>query len=244
MFEHKDFEKTDFTGLRMAWSGGAPCPLPVLEGFQKKGVLLRQGYGLSEAGPDATILSAEDGMTKIGSVGKAAFHMDLKLVDDKDDDVVQGDIGEIVLRGPTVTTGYWNNPDATAEAFKGGWFHTGDLATEDEDGYIFIVGRKKDMIISGGENIYPSEIENVIYQYPKVAEVSVIGIPDEKWGEVGHAVVCSKRDEHITEEEILNFLQGKLARYKIPKSVSFMDTLPKNPSGKVLKKDLKKEIKS
>jgi len=242
MLEHEDFEKTDFTGLRMAWSGGAPCPLPVLEGFQRKGVLLRQGYGLSEAGPDATILSAEDGMRKIGSVGKAAFHMDLKLVDDKDDNVVQGDIGEIVLRGPTVTPGYWNNSDATTEAFKGGWFHTGDLATEDEDGYIFIVGRKKDMIISGGENIYPSEIEKVIYQYPKVAEVSVIGIPDEKWGEVGHAVVCPKRNEHITEEEILDFLQGKLARYKIPKSVSFMDTLPKNPSGKVLKKDLKEKI--
>ena len=242
MLEHEDFHKTDFSGLRMAWSGGASCPLPVLEGFQKKGVLLRQGYGLSEVGPDATILSAEDGIRKIGSSGRTTFHTELKIFDENDREVARGEKGEIVLRGPTVTPGYWNNPEETKEALRGGWFHTGDLAREDEDGFIFIVGRKKEMIISGGENIYPSEIEKVLYAHPKLAEVAVIGVQDEKWGEVGHAVVCPRKSEEITEQEVLDFMQGKLARYKIPKYVSFRDTLPKNASGKILKRVLKEEL--
>jgi fatty-acyl-CoA synthase len=239
MYEHEDFHTTDFSGLRMAWSGGGPCPLPVLEAFQDKGVPLSQGYGLTEAGPDATILLAEDSIRKLGSIGKSAFHNSIRIVDDNGIEVSQGEVGEILLRGPTVTPGYWNKPEATEESLKGGWFHTGDLAFMDEEGYYFIVDRKKDMIISGGENIYPAEIEKVIYQHPKVAKVAVIGVPHERWGEVGHAVVCPKKGEKITEEEVINFLQDKLARFKIPKSVNFMDELPQSPSGKILKRVLK-----
>jgi fatty-acyl-CoA synthase len=239
MCEHEDFHTTDFSGLRMAWSGGGPCPLPVLEAFQDKGVPLSQGYGLTEAGPDATILLAEDSIRKLGSIGKSAFHNSIRIVDDNGIEVSQGEVGEILLRGPTVTPGYWNKPEATAESLKRGWFHTGDLAFMDEEGYYFIVDRKKDMIISGGENIYPAEIEKVIYQHPKVAKVAVVGVPHERWGEVGHAVVCPKTGEKITEEEIINFLLDKLARFKIPKSVSFMDELPQSPSGKILKRVLK-----
>jgi fatty-acyl-CoA synthase len=239
MCEHEDFHRTNFSGLRMAWSGGGPCPLPVLEAFQDKGVPLSQGYGLTEAGPDATILPAEDSIRKLGSIGKSAFHNTIRIVNDNGIEVSQGEVGEILLRGPTVTPGYWNKPEATAESLKRGWFHTGDLAFMDEEGYYFIVDRKKDMIISGGENIYPAEIEKVIYQHPKVAKVAVVGVPHERWGEVGHAVVCPKTGEKITEEEIINFLLDKLARFKIPKSVSFMDELPQSPSGKILKRVLK-----
>ena len=242
MCEHADFHRTNFSGLRMAWSGGGPCPLPVLKAFQDKGVPLSQGYGLTEAGPDATILLAEDSIRKLGSIGKSSFHNSIRIVDDNDTDVSQGEVGEILLRGPTVTPGYWNKPEATAESLKGGWFHTEDLGFMDEEGYYFIVDRKKDMIISGGENIYPAEIEKVIYQHPKVAKVAVIGIPHEKWGEVGHAVVCPKKGEKITEEEITNFLMDKLARFKIPKSVSFMEELPQSPSGKILKRVLKEHF--
>jgi fatty-acyl-CoA synthase len=239
MCQHEDFAKTDFSGLRLAWTGGAPCPISVIEAYQKKGVVFRQGYGLTEVGPDAMILPAEDAVRKAGSIGKPPFHSVLRVVNEDDADVGAGEVGELIFRGPTVTPGYWNKPDASAEALKGGWFHTGDLAYKDEEGYVYIVDRKKDMFISGGENVYPVQIEKVIYQYPKVAEVAVFGIPDEKWGEVGHAVICTKPGEVLTEQEVINFLQDKVARFKIPKSVSFMDTLPRNPAGKVLKRVLR-----
>jgi len=239
MCQHEDFEKTDFSGLRLAWTGGAPCPIPVIEAYQKKGVAFRQGYGLTEVGPDATILAADDAVRKAGSIGKPAFHSALRIVNEDQADVHIGEVGELIFRGPTVTLGYWNKPDATAEALRGGWFHTGDLAYMDEDGYVFIVDRKKDMFISGGENVYPVEIEKWIYEHPKVSEVAVFGVPHEKWGEVGHAVICPKTGQTLTEQEIIDFLQSKLARFKIPKSVSFMEALPRNPAGKVLKRVLR-----
>jgi fatty-acyl-CoA synthase len=239
MFQHEDFEKTDCSGLRLAWTGGAPCPVNVIEGYQERGVPFRQGYGLTEVGPDAMILPAEDAIRKAGSIGLAPFHADMRIVDEKDNVVSPGDVGELIFRGPTVTPGYWNKPEATEEAIRGGWFHTGDLAYMDEEGYVFIVDRKKDMIISGGENIYPVEIEKIMYQHPKVAEVAVIGVPDAKWGEKGHAFVCPRPGETLTEKEVMDFLQGKLARFKIPKSVSFMDSLPRNLAGKVLKRVLR-----
>lgn len=242
MREHEDFEKTDFSGLRMAWSGGGPCPLPVLQAFQNKGILLSQGYGLTEAGPDATVLSAQDSMRKVGSIGKVTFHNAAKIVNESAEEVSPGEVGEIILRGPTVTTGYWNKPEATAEALRDGWFHTGDLAFKDKDGYYFIVDRKKDMIISGGENIYPAEVEKAIYLHPKVAKVAVIGVSHERWGEVGHAIICPKNGEHVSKEEIIDFLKDKLAHYKIPKSVSFEEDLPQSPSGKILKRLLKEKF--
>lgn len=236
MSQHQDFEKTDFSNLRLAWTGGAPCPLPVIEAYQKKGVAFRQGYGLTEVGPDAMLLPAEDAVRKAGSIGKPPFHSALRIVDEDDRDVSPMEIGEIIFRGPTVTTGYWNKPEATAEALRSGWFHTGDLAYIDHEGYVFIVDRKKDMFISGGENVYPAEVEKVIFQHPKVADTAVFGVSDARWGEVGHAVVCTKRGESLTEQELVAFLDGKLARFKIPKSVSFADDLPRNPAGKVLKR--------
>ncbi len=239
MCQHENFQKTDFSGLRLAWTGGAPCPMSVIEAYQKKGLSMRQGYGLTEVGPDAMILPAEDAVAKAGSIGKPPFHAAMRIVNEDEVDVPSGEVGELIFRGPTVTSGYWKNPKATAEALFGGWFHTGDLAFMDEDGYAFIVDRKKDMFISGGENVYPVEIEKVIYKHPKVAEVAVFGVPHEKWGEVGHAVVCSKPGEILTEKDIINFLQNKLARFKIPKSVSFIETLPRNLAGKVLKRILR-----
>ena len=242
MWQHELFNKTDFSGLRVAWSGGGPCPLPVLKAFQDKGIHLSQGYGLTEAGPDATVLLGEDSIRKAGSIGKPTFYTEMRIVNEDGFDVRLGEIGEIVLRGPTVTIGYWNRQEATSEAFKNGWFHTGDLAYKDDEGYYYIVDRKKDMIISGGEKIYPAEVEKIIYQYPNVAKAAVIGLPDLRWGEVGHAVICPKKGETVTEKEILDFLEGKLARFKIPKSFSFMDELPQSPSGKILKRILKESI--
>jgi fatty-acyl-CoA synthase len=239
MCQHEAFEETDLSGLRLAWTGGAPCPLHVIKAYQEKGVLFRQGYGLTEVGPDAMILAAEDAVRKIGSIGKPPFHAAMRVVDEDGVDVSLGEVGELIFLGPTVTPGYWNKPEATAEALRDGWFHTGDLAKIDDEGYVFIVDRKKDMFISGGENVYPVQIENVLYQNPKVAEAAVFGVPDEKWGEVGHAVICPKSGVTLTEEEIISFLKDKLARFKIPKSVSFMNTLPKNPAGKVLKRVLR-----
>ena len=239
MCQHEAFEKADLSGLRLAWSGGAPCPLHVIKAYQEKGVLFRQGYGLTEVGPDAMILPAEDAVRKAGSIGKPPFHAALRVVDEDGVDVSSGEVGELIFRGPTVTSGYWNKPEATDEALRDGWFHTGDLAQIDNEGYVFIVDRKKDMYISGGENVYPVQIEKVIYQYPGVAETAVFGIPDEKWGEVGHAVICPMSGLTLTKEEITSFLQDKLARFKIPKSISFMDTLPRNPAGKVLKRVLR-----
>lgn len=239
MWQHEDFEKTDFSSLRLAWTGGAPCPIPVIDAYQAKGVPFRQGYGLTEVGPDAMILPAEDAVRKAGSIGKPPFHSALRVVNEEDFDVSVGEVGELIFRGPTVTPGYWNRPEETAEALKGGWFHTGDLGYMDEDGYVFLVDRKKDMFISGGENVYPVQIEKVIYEHPKVAEAAVFGVQDEKWGEVGHAVICPKAGETLTQQEIIDFLEGKISRFKIPKSVSFMETLPRNPAGKVLKRVLR-----
>lgn len=239
MAQHGNFARTDFSGLRLAWTGGAPCPIPTIEAYLEKGVQFRQGYGLTEVGPDAMILPAEEAIRKAGSIGLPPFHSVMRIVNENKENVKCREIGELIFRGPTVTPGYWKNPKATAEAIVDGWFHTGDLAYIDEEGYVFIVDRAKDMVISGGENIYPAEVEKEIYKHPKIAEVAVIGIPDEKWGEVCHAIVCLKPGESLTEKEIIDFLQGKLARYKIPKSVSFMEALVRNPAGKVLKRVLR-----
>jgi len=242
MMQHEAFPKTDFSGLRITWSGGAPCPISVIEAYQKKGICFRQGYGLTEVGPVAMVLGAEDAVRKAGSIGFPPFHSDMRVVDDEDRDVRVGEVGELIFRGPHVTPGYWEDPKATGEAIRNGWFHTGDLAKKDEDGFVYIVDRKKDMIISGGENIYPVEVENVLYRHPKIAEVAIIGVPDEKWGEVGKAIVACKEGQATTEEEILDFLKGKVAKYKIPKSVEFIGSLPRNPAGKVLKRMLREKF--
>jgi fatty-acyl-CoA synthase len=178
-------------------------------------------------------------VSKLGSVGRPCLHLELDIWDDEGRSVPAGERGEIVMRGPKVFTGYWKDPDATAAAFVGGWFHTGDIGIRDDDGYLFIVDRLKDMIVSGGENIASSEVERVIYEHESVLEVAVVGRPDERWGEVPVAFVVLREQATATDEELLDHCRAQLARYKVPTSFTFLDALPRNPSGKVLKRELR-----
>ena len=236
--QHPRWETADFSRLKLVISGGAPCPLPVFEKFWAKGVDFKTGYGLTEAGPNTFWLPDEDVRRKPGAVGFPLFHIDVKVVRPDGTTCVADEVGELLIRGPHVTPGYWNNPQATAEAIVDGWLHTGDLAKRDAEGYHTIVGRLKDMIISGGENIYPAEVESAIHAHPAVAEAALIGVPDEKWGEVGRAIVAVRQGHTLTAEELVSFLQERLARYKIPRSVIFVTALPKTGAGKVDKQAL------
>ncbi len=242
--QHPRWEEADFSRLKIVISGGAPCPMPVFEKFWERGVNFKTGYGLTEAGPNTFWLPPEDVRRKPGSVGFPLFHIDVKIVREDGTECGPDEVGELLIRGPHVCAGYWNNPDATAEAFRGGWLHTGDLAKRDAEGYYYIVGRIKDMFISGGENVYPAEIESVLYSHPAVAEAAVIGIPDPKWGEVGRAIVALRPGASVTEEELLDFCRERLARYKVPKSIIFVEALPKTGAGKIDKERLKKEYGS
>lgn len=196
---------------------------------------------MSEAAPSIATLGKDLALKKAGSIGRAVFHLDARVVDDDMNDVPTGDVGELIIQGPNLLQSYWNRPEATQEAFSGDWFHTGDLARMDENGDLYIVERKKDMFISGGENVYPAEVENAIYELPQIAEAAVIGVDDEKWGEVGRAVVVLKKGQRLTTEAIIDHLKGRLAKYKLPKSVVFSDQLPRNAAGKVLKTVLRQE---
>ena len=236
--QHPNFAATDFSGIKIAASGGEPLPPWTQKALQEKGVLLGSPYGMTEAGPLTTWMDPEDNLVKVGSVGLPTFHTRMRVVDDEGVDLPPNEVGEIIMQGPCVTIGYWNNPEGTAKAIRDGWFYTGDLGEKDADGYLWIRGRKKEMIISGGENIYPAEIERVLSQHPKISEVAVFGIPSEKWGMSPHAVICPKPGEVLSQEEVIQFMDGKLARYKIPKTVSFMDELPKSSAGKAMKRVL------
>ena len=239
MAQHSDFATRDLSSIRTLAVGGAPVPEALLQIYAARGMPFNQGYGLTETAPFASFLPASMAIEKLGSAGIAPFFTDVKIVDENDHDVPDGERGEIVVRGPNVMKGYWNRPDATAEVLVNGWFHTGDIGIRDADGYFFIVDRKKDMIISGGENVYPAEVEDVLYQHPGIKEVAVIGVQHPRWGETVRAVVVLKDGESVTEQDIIHFSQDKLARYKQPKSVVFVDLLPRNPAGKVLKFDLR-----
>ncbi|SDE32300.1 fatty-acid--CoA ligase FadD5 [Rhodococcus tukisamuensis] len=196
-------------------------------------------FGQTEMSPITCVLDGEDALRKLGSVGKVIPTIQARVVDDEMNDVPVGQVGEIVYRGPTMMRGYWGNDAATADAFAGGWFHSGDLVRQDEEGFVFVVDRKKDMIISGGENIYCAEVENVLFGHPKVLEAAVIGRPDPKWGEVPVAVVAL-REGDLTLDELVAFLEDRLARYKHPKELVIVDALPRNASGKVVKGELRK----
>jgi len=238
MQQHPRWPDADFSRLKLVISGGAPCPMPVFERFWAKGVDFKTGYGLTEAGPNTFWLPAADVRRKPGAVGFPLMHIDVKVVRDDGSECAPNEPGELLIRGPHVTPGYWNNPHATANAIRNGWLYTGDLATRDEEGYYTIVGRLKDMIISGGENVYPAEIESVMYRHPAIKEAALIGVPDETWGEVGRAVVVVEPGQTLTAGDLLDFLGEHLARYKIPKSVVFVDGLPKTGAGKIDKKVL------
>jgi fatty-acyl-CoA synthase len=237
------FADADLDSVRMLVCGGAPVPEPLIRLYGARGITFTQGYGLTETSPFVSIVPPESITTKIGSAGLPPFFTDVRLVDEEDHEVTEpGQRGEIVVRGPNVMKGYWNRADATADAIRNGWFHTGDIGVRDADGFFFIVDRKKDMIISGGENVYPAEVEDVLYGHPDIAEVAVIGVPDPKWGESVRAIVVAKPGATPTAEAIIEYTQGRLARYKQPRSVVFIDALPRNPAGKVLKFELRDRV--
>jgi fatty-acyl-CoA synthase len=214
----------------------------LIEAIQKSGVAFTQGYGLTEVGPNCFRLSLNDAVRKAGSIGFPTFHSEARIVDETGHDVARGAIGELLLRGGHVCSGYWRNSEATAAALSDGWFYTGDLARQDEEGYYYIAGRAKDMIISGGENIYPAEVEAVLHEHPAIASAALLGLPDPKWGERPVAAVTICKDSIVTAEEIVQFCSGKLARYKIPRQVFFVAEFPLLASGKVYKRGLKEEI--
>lgn len=242
MLEHSAFATTNFASVRFCVTGGSSCPIPLIQGYAARGLEFRQGYGLTEVGVNCFSLAPEDALRKAGSVGRPVFHSRARVVDDEDRDVPPGEVGELVLAGPHVCSGYWRRPEATSEAYRHGWWHTGDLVRCDSEGYYFIVGRKKDLFISGGENIYPAEIEGVIVTHPGVLEVAVIPQPDPRWGEVGLAVVVPRMPGSLSAEDILNYCEGKLARYKLPRTIRFAESLPRNAMGKVMKAELIREF--
>jgi long-chain acyl-CoA synthetase len=241
LLHHPDLASYDVSTLRMAVSGGAPIPAEVMDAFEAKfGVVILEGYGLSETASTTTFnVSAEE--RKAYSVGKPIWGTETQIWGEDGRPLPRGkdNVGELVTRGAHVMTGYLNRPEATAEAFAGGWFHTGDLGYQDEDGFFFIVDRKKELIIRGGYNVYPREIEEVLYAHPAVAEVAVIGVPDDRLGEEVHAVVALKSGQQASEADLISFCKERLAAYKYPRSVAFRDALPKNATGKILKKELK-----
>ena len=235
------FHEADLGSLHLALSGGSPIPESLLQTWLDRGLMIVQGYGLTEASPGTTMLRAADAVRKLGSAGTACFFTDVRVaVDRRDADV--GEPGEVLVRGPNVTPGYWQDPGATDRAFSDGWLHTGDLATRDDEGYLRIVDRLKDMYISGGENVYPAEVEQALYAHPAVAECAVIGVPDPTWGEVGRAFVVVRDGQHLDAQELLDHVTARLARYKVPKSVEFVPELPHNASGKLLKSRLRRAI--
>ncbi|MEW5829439.1 MAG: long-chain fatty acid--CoA ligase [Chloroflexota bacterium] len=236
-----NWEQADLSALRFCTSGGAPLPVPLVEKYTtEKGIRFKQGFGMTEFGPGIFALAPEDAVRKAGSIGRPNFFVDARIVDDGNNFLGPGEEGELVLKGPSYCSGYFNDPQASAAAVdERGYFHTGDVARFDAEGYFYIVDRKKDMFISGGENVYPAEIEKALYQHPAVHICAVIGLPDPKWGEVGKACVVLKPGASATEEELLQFMAERLAKYKVPKSVSFMEALPISAAGKILKRELR-----
>lgn len=234
--DHPEFEDTDLSSLLYIIVGGAPMPHALIEIWHERGVPIRQGYGMTEVGPNLTSLHQDDAIRKMGSIGRPNFYVESRIVDASGELCRVGQAGEMQLKGPVVTPGYWQNPDSTDKAFEEGWFKTGDQVVRDEEGYLFVVDRIKNMFISGGENVYPAEVERIMLQMDGVGEVAVVGVSDAKWGEVGHAFVVAQR--HMTAEEVKIFCTSNMAKFKVPKHIEFVDALPKNDTGKINRKRL------
>ncbi|WP_169984876.1 long-chain fatty acid--CoA ligase [Microbispora sp. H10836] len=231
----------DLSSLRTLMSGGAAIPVALIRAYQERGLVFCQGYGMTETAPGATFLEAGESVRKVGSAGVPVFFADVRVVRPDLTPVAPGEPGEVLVRGPNVTPGYWRNPEATAAALtEDGWFRSGDLATLDDEGHLHIVDRVKDMYISGGENVYPAEVESVLFEHPAVAEAAVVGVPDERWGEVGRAFVVPRPGAAVTPGELRDFLRPRLAKYKIPVYVDVVGALPKTGSGKIRKPDLRR----
>lgn len=237
--QSSNFKKTNFEHVRLFISGGAPCPVAIMEKYWERGKILKMGYGLTEVGPNNFYLPDDAVKERPTSVGFPAFHCDMKIVDDDNVTLSDEEVGELMLRGPHTFSGYWEEPEESAKVIESdGWVHTGDLVMRDSDGFYYIVGRKKDMFISGGENVFPSEIEDVLYKHPAILEAAVVGVPHEKWGEVGKVFIVLKDGESLVEDEIRQYMDDKLASYKIPKHYEFRGDLPKTATGKILKREL------
>lgn len=242
MAQHPAFATTDLSRLIVGGVGGAPMPVPLLKVWEARGVALQQGYGMTETSPAVLVLDREDAARKAGSAGKPVLHTEVRIVRPDGSDADIGELGELWVKGPNVTPGYWNRPEANRSSFTDGWLHTGDATRVDEEGFYYIVDRWKDMYISGGENVYPAEVENVLHQLTAIAEAAVIGIPDPQWGEVGMAIVAAKPGERLTEADVFAHCAANLARFKCPRQVRFVDALPRNATGKIHKPTLRKDF--
>jgi long-chain acyl-CoA synthetase len=238
LLHHPERERYDTSSLRTCITGGASMPVEVLRGFEQAfGCVVLEGYGLSETSPVACS-NHPDRERKPGSIGTPIEGVEMRVVDEDDNEVERGEVGEIVIRGHNVMKGYWQRPEATEEAMRGGWFHSGDMARVDDEGYFYIVDRKKDLIIRGGYNVYPREVEEVLYEHPKVREAAVLGVPHDEWGEEIGAAVVVHPGEELSAEEVSAYVKERIAAYKYPRIVWFLDELPKGPTGKILKREI------
>lgn len=241
MANQPEFEQAHFPDLYYFIVGGEPMPIPLIEKWDTKGVAIRQGYGMTEVGPNLFSLHQRDAIRKKGSIGRPNFYVQIRIVDESGCDVPTGEEGELWLKGPMVTPGYWENDAGTQSAFSidKQWFRTGDLVRQDEEQYVYVVDRLKNMLKSGGENIYPAEIERILVQHPAIAEACVVGVPDEKWGEVGRAFLVLKPGTKADTETLQAFCRQHMAKFKVPKYMDFVEELPKNDAGKINRKALK-----
>ena len=239
---HPKAETTDFSRIRSALSGGAPVPTEIMVWWEKKGLIVQQGYGMTETAAAGTAVTKEEAMTRIGSTGRHLMHSKIRIVDDNGQDCAPNVPGEIWFKGAAITPGYWRRPDANAESFVDGWFRSGDIGRMDAEGYVYIEDRMKDMYISGGENVYPAEIENILYQMPQIAEAAIIGVKDERWGETGCVIAALKPDCELDLPGVLDHLSGQVAKFKLPQHLHIVDALPRNATGKVLKFQLRETI--
>ena len=240
--QHPDFAVTDFSRLARCGVGGAPTPVPLAETYVRKGISLVQGFGMSETSPAVAMQTTELGRTKPGSAGRPCLHGEMKIVREDGAEAGPDEVGELWVRGPNIIAEYWNRPETKETDWSDGWFRTGDAARLDPDGDLWIVDRWKDMYISGGENVYPAEVENTLFRLDGVADGAIVGAPDEKWGEIGVAFVVRAQGSDLTEDDVIGWFQGKVARFKIPKRVVFVDELPRNATGKVLKRELRERL--
>ena len=241
LYDSPSFRTTNLSSVRFMTSGGAPMPVPLIQAWQAvHSVPFKQGFGMTEFGPGLFSMGPEFAISKAGSIGRPNYFIEARLVDDDGREVPVGKVGELVLKGPSMCSGYFNDEAATKEAIDAqGWLHTGDLARRDADGFYTIAGRKKDMFISGGENVYPLELETALYEHPAVQQCAVVGVPDARWGEVGRAFVVLKPGATASSEELLAHLRDRVARFKVPKKVELMERLPVSPAGKILKRELR-----
>ncbi|MCB9249489.1 MAG: long-chain fatty acid--CoA ligase [Ignavibacteriales bacterium] len=239
MTDSQNFNITKMEKLRYIVVGGEALPLEVIRTWHNKGVPIRQGYGLTEVGPNVTSLNQEDAERKLGSIGTPNFYIQTKIIDENGNEVLNEGTGEFLLKGPNVTPGYWKNEEATAIAIHDGWFSTGDVVKRDDEGFLYVVDRIKNMYISGGENVYPAEVEHLLRQHNEISDLAIVGVPDDKWGEVGKAFIVRTEGSTLNEDDVKMFCLAKLAKYKIPKHVEFLEELPTNDAGKIDRKKLR-----